>query len=296
MRKTIQGSLALLMATIIWGCAFVAQSVGMDHIGPFTFQSIRCFLGVLALIPVIFLFDLGKKDGKTFFSRWRCSALWRTGLLCGIALFTASGLQQIGLMDTDAGKAGFLTALYMIIVPILGLFFRKKLTIATCLGVLLAFLGLYLLSGAGGSSISAGDLCLIVCAVAFAVQITLIDRLGTSLDGLRLNCIQCFVCAALSALVMAFTESPTMPGVTACAVPLLYTGVLSMGIAYSLQIIGQQRVNATPASLIMSLESVFAMLAGWLLLQERMTSRELLGCSLMFAGIIFSQLPARNPS
>ena len=293
MKKTMQGCIALLTATVIWGCAFVAQSVGMDHIGPFAFQAIRCALGVLALLPMILIFDSGKKDQKTFFSRWADHHLWKTGIPCGIALFIATGLQQIALIDTDAGKAGFFTAMYIVIVPLLGLFFRKKLPKTMILGVILAVGGLYLLSGASVGTIRMGDICLMLCAVAFAVQITLIDRMGTMLDGLRLNCVQCFICAALSAVVMFFTEEPTLSGIVSCAVPLLYTGVLSMGVAYSLQIVGQQHVDSTPASLIMSLESVFAALAGALLLQERMSGTELAGCILVFAAVILSQLPAK---
>lgn len=294
MKKTVQGCIILLVATMIWGCAFAAQSIGMEYIGPFTFQAIRCFLGVLTLLPVIFLFDLKKKDGQTFFSRWRSRKLWTTGFWCGCALFVASGLQQVGLIYTDAGKAGFLTAMYIVIVPFFGLFFRKRLSKATIFSVFVAVAGLYLISGAGISTINIGDILMLLCAVAFAVQITLIDRLGSELDGLRLNCIQCFICAAISAVIMIFTETPDFPSITACAVPLLYAGCLSMGAAYSMQILGQQRVDSVPASLIMSLESVFAVLSGWLLLQERLSPRELGGCVLLFAAVILSQLPTKS--
>lgn len=294
MKRTIQGCLILLLATIIWGCAFVAQSVGMDHIGPFTFQAIRCFLGVLTLLPVIILFDLKKDDGKTFISRWRSPALWISGILCGMALFAASSLQQVGLIYTDAGKAGFLTAMYIVIVPFFGLFFGKKLSAATYISVVIAVVGLYLVSGAGVSGINIGDVLMLLCALAFSVQITLIDRLGSSLDGLRLNCIQCLVCSVISAVIMLFTETPDWNSISACALPLCYAGCLSMGVAYSMQILGQQRVDSVPASLIMSLESVFAALAGWLLLQEQMTLRELWGCILLFAAVILSQVPAKK--
>lgn len=294
MKKTIQGCIILLVATVIWGCAFVAQSVGMDYIGPFTFQAIRCLLGVLTLLPVIFLFDLKKHDGKTFFSHWRSRRLWLTGFLCGCALFVASSLQQVGLIYTDAGKAGFLTAMYIVIVPFIGLFFRQKLSAPMIVSVIIAVGGLYLISGAGVSGINAGDIMMLLCAVAFAVQITLIDRFGNELDGLRLNCIQCFFCSVISAIVMVFTETPDLQNIISCAVPLLYAGCLSMGAAYSMQILGQQKVDSVPASLIMSLESVFAVLSGWLILQERLTPRELLGCVLLFAAVILSQLPARN--
>ena len=294
MKKTIQGCLTLLLTTVIWGCAFVAQSVGMDHIGPFTFQAVRCLLGVLTLLPVTFLFDLKKNDGQSYISRWRDPKLWKAGLFCGIALFVASGAQQVGLIDTDAGKAGFLTSMYIVIVPFFGLFFHKKLSPATVIGVLIAVAGLYLVSGAGGAGIAPGDLLLILCAFAFAVQIVLVERLGMDLDGLRLNCVQCLVCSVLSAIVMVFTETPSFESLADCALPLAYAGCLSMGVAYSLQIIGQQKVDAIPAAIIMSLESVFAALAGWLLLQERMSPRELTGCGLLFTAVILSQIPTKK--
>ena len=294
MKKTIQGCLILLLTTVIWGCAFVAQSVGMDHIGPFTFQAVRCLLGVLALLPVIFLFDLKKTDGKTYISRWCDPKLWKAGILCGIALFVASGAQQVGLIDTDAGKAGFLTSMYIVIVPFLGLFFRKKLSPATVLGVLVAVAGLYLVSGAGATGMAPSDMLMVLCAFAFAVQIVLVERLGMDMDGLRLNCVQCLVCSVLSAVVMAFTEAPVLGDLINCALPLAYAGCLSMGVAYSLQIIGQQKVDSVPAAIIMSLESVFAALAGWLLLNERMSPRELTGCGLLFTAVILSQIPARK--
>ena len=294
MKKTIQGCLILLLTTVIWGCAFVAQSVGMDHIGPFTFQAVRCLLGVLALLPVIFLFDLKKTDGKNYISRWCDPKLWKAGILCGIALFVASGAQQVGLIDTDAGKAGFLTSMYIVIVPFLGLFFRKKLSPATVLGILVAVAGLYLVSGAGTTGMAPSDMLMVLCAFAFAVQIVLVERLGMDMDGLRLNCVQCLVCSVLSAVVMAFTETPVLSDLIDCALPLAYAGCLSMGVAYSLQIIGQQKVDAVPASIIMSLESVFAALAGWLLLNERMSPRELAGCGLLFSAVILSQLPIKR--
>lgn len=294
MKKTIQGCLILLLTTVIWGCAFVAQSVGMDHIGPFTFQAVRCLLGVLALLPVIFLFDLKKTDGKNYISRWCDPKLWKAGILCGIALFVASGAQQVGLIDTDAGKAGFLTSMYIVIVPFLGLFFRKKLSPATVLGVLVAVAGLYLVSGAGTTGMAPSDMLMVLCAFAFAVQIVLVERLGMDMDGLRLNCVQCLVCSVLSAVVMAFTETPVLGDLIDCALPLAYAGCLSMGVAYSLQIIGQQKVDSVPAAIIMSLESVFAALAGWLLLNERMSPRELTGCGLLFTAVILSQIPTKK--
>lgn len=291
MKDRLRGSLALLAATVIWGSAFIAQSVGMDHIGPMTFQAARCGLGAVFLLPIIFIFD---KDKRNYFRSWANPKLWRTGILCGCALFVAAGLQQVGLVYTTAGKAGFITAMYIVLVPILGLFLRKKTPIAVWFSVILAVAGLYLLSCAGASDINIGDILMLGGALGFAVQITLIDSLAGDLDGLRLNCIQALVCSALSALVMAFTETPSLSDIAACALPIAYAGILSMGVAYSLQIVGQKHLPPTPASLIMSLESVFAALCGWLLLDEQMSPAELCGCGLVFAAVILSQLPDKK--
>lgn len=288
MKNKLSGSLSLLLATVIWGAAFIAQSVGMDYIGPFTFQAIRCGLAVVFLIPLSLLFE---KDKKQYTAKWKNPKLWKAGFVCGVALFVASGLQQVGLVYTSAGKAGFITAMYIVIVPILGLFFRQRPPFTAWIGVALATVGLYLLSCVGVSQINIGDLCIAVCAVAFAVQITLVDRMAGDLDGLRLNCVQSLVCAALSAIVMGLTETPDMENIRSCWLPLGYAGILSMGVAYSLQIIGQKHVEPTPASLIMSLESVFAAVFGWLLLHERLSGPELLGCLLVFAAVILSQIP-----
>lgn len=294
MKKQIQGSIFLLIATLIWGTAFVAQSVGMDYIGPFIFQATRSALAVIVLWFVIWLMNKRQDGGKTFKAKWTDKKLWKTGILCGIALFVASGLQQIGLVYTDAGKAGFITAMYIVLVPVLGLLYGKKASRLVWFSVALAVAGLYLLSCAGVSEINIGDLLLMGCAAAFAVQIVLVDRLAQDLDGLRLNFVQFLVNAVLSAIVMLLTETPVLEQITACAVPLLYTGILSSAVAFSLQILGQQHLDSAPASLIMSLESVFAALSGWLILNEVMSGTELLGCGLVFIAVILSQLPAKN--
>lgn len=291
MRKKLRYSALLLFATVIWGAAFVAQSVGMDHIGPYTFQAVRCLLAVLGLIPVIAIFDIFKKDGKNFMTRWAGKKLWLTGLLCGVPLFLACNLQQMGLVDVDAGKSGFLTAMYIVIVPLIGIFLKKKPSILVPISVILAVAGLYFLSCMGVTGIQLGDLYLLGCAVMFAVQITFVDLFAQKLDALRLNTIQALVCAVLSAIVMVFTEKPTWQGIADCAVPLCYTGFLSMGMGYALQIIGQKHVESTAASLIMSLESVFAVVFGALILKETMTGWEILGCVLVFAAVILSQVP-----
>lgn len=293
MKEKLTGSALLLLATVIWGSAFVAQSVGMDHIGPFTFQAVRCAMAVVGLLPIISLFDRKKADGKTFLTRWMDKKLWLAGVLCGIPLFLAVNLQQIGLVDTDAGKSAFLTAMYIILVPILGLFLKRRPSPMIPIAVLLAAVGLYLLSCVGVTGISKGDFFLLGCALMFAVQITIVDLFAASVDALRLNCIQSLVCAVASAVLMAFTEQPTWQGIRDCLIPLAYAGFLSLGAGYSLQILGQQRLEPTPAALIMSLESVFAVLFGWLLLDETMTAYEGLGCVLVFIAVILSQIPIK---
>lgn len=294
MNKQLRGSLWLLLTTIIWGSSFVAQSVGMDHIGPFTFQAVRCGLAVIGLLPVIFVTDLFKHDGKTFRSRWADKKLWKAGILCGIPLFLACNLQQLGIVETDAGKSAFLTAMYIVIVPIIGIFLKKKPSVMIPISVALAVAGLYCLSFVGVPQISTGDLFLLGCALMYAVQITLIDLLAQELDALRLNLIQALVCTVLSAIIMFITEEPTLKSISDCWLPLAYSGFLSMGAAYSLQILGQQDLEPAAASLIMSLESVFAVLFGWLLLRETLTFWEGLGCVLVFAAVILSQLPMKS--
>ena len=289
-KQQIIGIGQLLLATLIWGCAFVAQSVGMDHLGPMSFQAIRSILAVLALLPVIFLMD---RDPGAYIPRWKDRSLWKTGLLCGLALFVAQGLQQMGLLYTEPGKAGFITAMYIVLVPVLGLFLGRKCGARVWLSVALAVAGLYLLSCVGVTKVNLGDILILISAGAFAVQIVLIDVLAQTMDGIRLNCIQFIVVTALSALAAAFTEAPTWQGVLDCALPLLYTGVLSSGVAFTLQILGQQHLPPEPASLIMSLESVFAVLAGWILLHQTLSSLELLGCALVFVGVILSQTEAK---
>ena len=291
MKNKTKGILALSCGTLIWGAAFVAQSVGMDYIGPFTFQAVRCGLAVPFLLIVIAIVDA--KSGSSA-KQWKDPHLWLTGTLCGTALFIAAGLQQVGLVYTTAGKAGFITAMYIVLVPVLGLFFGRKAGIRVWISVVLAVVGLYLLSCAGVSGINIGDICLIICAIAFAVQITLIDRLAGNLDGLKLNCIQSLVCSVLSAVVMLFTEDVQISNILDCWLPLCYAGILSMGVAYTLQIVGQKHLEPSPASLIMSMESVVAALSGWLILRERMTGTELLGCGLVFFAVILSQLPKKK--
>lgn len=290
MKKQLSGVIALLGATVIWGSAFIAQSVGMDKIGPFTFQAVRCFLAVVFLFPASALFA----KGKPFWKSWADPALWRSGIICGLALFAASSLQQIGLVYTDAGKAGFLTAMYIVFVPFLGLFVGQRPGRNALLSLIPAIVGLYLLSCTSVSGINKGDVLLLLCAVAFSVQILLIDRHCAGLDGLKLNCIQALVVTVLSVPSALLTETVDASLIASCWLPLGYAGVLSMGVAYTLQIVGQKRVAPSAAALLMSLESVFAALFGWLLLHETMTRAEELGCVLVFAAVIISQLPEKK--
>lgn len=290
MSKRLSGSISLLLATIIWGSAFVSQSVAMEHLGPFSFQGIRCALAVIGLMPVIALFDRKNKDGKSYWRRWADKKLWIAGILCGIPLFLACNLQQLGLVDTDPGKSGFLTAMYIVIVPILSIFRRKMPSIMVPISVILAVAGLYFLSCVGVTSISTGDLLLLACALMFAIQITFVDIFAPSVDALRLNALQALVCAVFSSIIAAFTEQPTWQGIWDCALPLAHTGFLSMGAGYALQIIGQKHVEPTLSSLIMSLESVFAVIFEMLLLQQFLTGWETIGCVLVFAAVILSQI------
>ena len=289
-KEQLKGILQLLFATLIWGCAFVAQSMGMDHLGPMSFQAIRSALAVLALVPVIFLMD---RAPAAFLPRWQDPKLWKTGILCGLSLFVAQGLQQVGLLYTEPGKAGFITAMYIVLVPVLGLFLGRKCGLRIWFSVALAVGGLYLLSCVGVTRVNLGDILILGSALCFAVQILLIDCLAQNLDGLRLNCVQFLVVTVLSALAAVLTEDFSWQGVLDCAVPLLYTGVLSSGVAFSLQILGQQHLPPEPASLIMSLESVFAVLAGWVLLHQTLSPIELLGCGLVFTAVILSQTKSK---
>lgn len=288
--RKIKSILLLLTATVIWGSAFIAQSVG-NTIGPFTFQTVRCFLAVVFLVAASFVID--KARGRSFMAGWQDNMLWKTGLLCGLALFVAASLQQVGLIYTDAGKAGFITAMYIVLVPVCGLFFKQRPPLSALAAIAVAVVGLYLLSCVGVTEINRGDIMVTGCALAFAVQITLVDRFAADLDGVRLNCIQILICGLLS-LPFVISERPVLSEIVQYWGPLVFAGVLSMGVAYTLQIMGQKDLEPTPASLIMSLESVFAAIGAWLILHEQMTPAELAGSALVFAAVIISQIPTKK--
>ena len=285
--KKVSGSLFLLLTALIWGTAFVAQRSGMDYLGPISFQGIRALLGFFALLPVMLLQK--KRQGAAF----RMPG-WRAVLGCGLVLGLASLLQQIGLTTTPAGKAGFISALYVVLVPVLGLFAGRKTNALTWLGVLLSLAGLCLLSSVGSLSLEAGELWVLGSAFLFALHILLIDRFAPGCDGIALSCLQ-FLVAGLTALPLGLAlENPLPSQIWDARWAILYTGVLSCAVAYTFQIIGQQRTPPTLASLILSLESVFSAAAGALLLGEVMTGRELLGCALMLGAVLLSQLPGRR--
>lgn len=292
MNKKLRGSIVLTLATILWGSTFVFQDMAeASGLGAFTFQASRCFLAVLVLLPVIWLFDRSKTDGKTYFSRWCDPKLWKGGLLCGIPLFLACNLQQLGIGDAGAGKSAFLTAMYIVIVPIIGIFLKKKPSIMIPVSLALAVAGLYFLSFKDVPQVSLGDLLLIACALAFAVQITFVDIYAPQVDPLRLNVVQAGVCTLLSAAMALFTEDATLSLIGANWLNIGYAGVLSMGAAYCMQIFGQRDLEPTTASLVMSLEAVFAVLCGVIFLHETMDGNRIFGCILMFIAVILSQIP-----
>lgn len=290
--KQLRANLLLLLAAMIWGAAFVAQSVGADYVGPFTFLCCRSFLGALVLLPVIFFRKRSAPSAETSDR----SSLWVGGILCGSALFVASILQQMGLAYTTAGKAGFLTAMYMILVPLSGLLFGKRPGWRVGFAVALSVAGLYLLcfSESGFSGLNYGDVLELLCALCFTVHILVIDRFSGRADGVKLSCIQFFTCGILSCIGMLLLETPTPEGLAAAAIPILYAGCLSSGVAFTLQIVAQKDTNPVVASLLMSLESVFSLVFGWIILREAMAGKELFGCVLMFAAIIWVQLPKRT--
>lgn len=287
----LRNSLLLLLTAAIWGTAFVAQSVGMDYVGAFTFNGVRSLIGGLVLIPCILILR-GKAPAPSEKKSRR--NLIAGGLLCGLCLFAASTFQQFGIKYTTVGKAGFITACYIVIVPILGLFLKKKCSPLIWLSVLLALAGLYFLCISGSLSLGLGDLLVLICAVLFSIHILVIDHYSPLADGVKLSCIQFFVCGFLSLFGMFLFEKPTFSQILDAWMPLLYAGVLSCGVAYTLQIIGQKNMNPTVASLILSLESCISVLAGWILLGQALSMREIFGCVLMFSAIILAQLPAKT--
>lgn len=291
----LKNSLLLLLTATIWGVAFVAQSVGMEHVGPFTFVCARSVIGGLALLPVIaVLRQTGTSPKQTREERQKARrVLLLGGVCCGAVLCFASVFQQVGILYTTVGKAGFLTACYILIVPLIGLLFGRRCGAKVWCGVGLALVGLYLLCIKDGFSINLGDGLVLICALLFSLHILVIDHFSPKVDGVKMSCIQFFVCAGFAAVGMFVFEQPSWEQLLAAWAPVLYAGLLSSGVGYTLQIVGQKGMNPAVASLIMSLESVISVLAGWLILGQTLTVRELSGCVLMFAAIVLAQLPER---
>ena len=287
----VKNGLMLFLTAFIWGTAFVAQSVGMDYLEPFTFNGVRSLIGGIALLPCIWI--LQKINGKSQNTGSK-KDLISGGIACGFLLFVASSLQQIGLKYTSAGKAGFITAFYIVIVPVLGIFLRKRIGWKIWTAVVLALAGLYFLCITDSFSIGKGDILVFLCALVFAVHILTIDYFAPKVDGVKMSCVQFFVCGILSLPVMFTIETPKISAMITAWMPLLYAGVLSCGVAYTLQILGQKNTNPAIASLILSMESCFSVLAGWIVLGEKLSVRESAGCVLMFAAIILAQLPGKN--
>lgn len=279
-----QGSLMLLFCAFIWGSTFVAQSVGMDYIGPFTFQAARSILGSLVLLPFILR---GRQKNKPRSGEFK-NLLWG-GVLCGLALFVAVNLQQKGLTETSPGKAGFLSALYIIIVPVLGVLRGRHPRPALWISVAIATIGLYLLSVQEGFTVATGDAYIILSALVFSLHILIVDHFSIKVSALELCSLQFFICGVLSSAAAFLFEKPELKPLLSCAIPILYAGVLSSGVAYTLQIVGQRLVSPPVASLIMSLESVFAVISGMVVLGQIPSLREFVGCILMFAAILISQ-------
>ncbi|MBR3935821.1 MAG: DMT family transporter [Oscillospiraceae bacterium] len=294
--KSVLGNLLLFTTAFIWGCAFVAQSVGMEYVGPFTFNGTRCIIGGIVLIIANIVFDAVKKKNGIYKepSKDEKKELLKGGLVCGVVIFVASTIQQFGISQTTVGKAGFISVLYILIVPFFGLLLRQKLPRRIWICCVLALGGLYLLCMNESFSLGKGDFTVLISAVAYAVHIMVIDHFAPKVDCVKLSCIQFLIAGLISVIFMFVFEKPNFEKVLDAWLPILYAGALSGGVGYTLQTVAQKWTKPSVASLLMSFESVFAVLAGAVLLQQIPSLRELGGCILMFASIIIIQLPEKN--
>lgn len=290
----VRGELLLSITALIWGTSFVAQRVGMDYIGPFTFTATRFIIGTLSLIPVILIMNRLNNKHQNNRPKETKKDLLVGGLACGAALFCGISFQQAGLVYTTAGKAGFITALYIVLVPLLGLFIHKKVSKNVWIGVALAVVGLYLLCITEGFSISKGDVIVLCGTVFWAIHILVVDYFAPKVDGLKMSFIQFFVAGILSFVMALYAETIELSSILDSAGPILYTGIVVVGIAYTFQILGQRGTNPTVAAIILSMESVFAVISGMILLGESMTLKEMIGCVIMFTAVIIAQLPAKK--
>lgn len=294
-KNNFQGILMLTLCAFIWGTAFIAQSVGGEYAEPLTFNCARSFLATIFLFCCCLLFD--KLNGKPFRilgtdNPLRKDRTIKGGIVCGIALTLASFMQQLGIMYTTVGKSGFITALYIVLVPFLSYaIYRTRLTIVQCVSVVIAAIGMYYICINEGFSINKGDFYTLVCAFCFAGQIIAVDRVITNLDGVRLSLVQFITCTILNGILMFIFETPSLHNIILGLLPIAYAGIMSSGVAYTLQIVGQKHCNPVLACMIMSLESAFALLSGWLLLGQAMSQREIFGCLLVFAAIMLAQVP-----
>ena len=287
----IRGIVFPTLAAFIWGTAFVAQSVSTDYVGPFAFNASRSIIAFFVLWAVAAIFKkAGEKKGKAVKGGSR-KDLIVGGICCGIVLAAASNFQQAGLADTSPGKAGFITALYVVLVPVMGIFLRRRASLPVWLGAVLAVGGLYLLCIKENFSVEKSDLLVLVCAFIFALHIMCIDHFVQKVDGVRLSCVQFLTAGVVSAILSLIFERQDFAGIWQCILPILYVGVFSSGVAYTLQILAQKDSDPTVVSILLSLESVFSVLAGAVILGDRLSGREYIGCLLMFGAVVLAQLP-----
>lgn len=289
---SLKSSFLLFLAAFIWGVAFVAQSVGMDYMGPLSFNGARFLMGSLVLLPLVII--RRKKNHKEGRKPAELKTTVTGGVCCGLALCAAALLQQYGIMYTTVGKAGFITTLYIILVPFFGIFLKKKVPGKVWIGAVIAAVGLYLLCMSGSFSLGKGDTLVFLCAILFSVHILVIDYFSPKADGVELSCIQFLTAGIIGSIGAAVFEQPHLQNFIDGIIPLAYAGILSSGAGYTLQIIGQKDMDPTVASLILSMESVISMLAGWVLLDQKLSVRELTGCALVFAAVILVQLPDKR--
>ena len=288
----MKNNILLVLTALIWGCAFVAQSVGMDYVGPFTFNMARFLIGAIVLLPVIWFMDCQRKTGAEKGAGQKTLIIG--GICCGIALAVASTLQQWGILFTTVGKAGFITAMYIVIVPLLGIFIGKKVRPLIIGCVAIAVVGFYFLCMTESLRLGLGDFLVLLCAIAFSIHILVIDHFSPKVDGVKMSAIQFLTAAIISAVPTLLWEQPVFTEILQAWQPVLYAGVMSCGVAYTLQIIAQKNADPTVASLLLSLESVFSVLAGWVLLGQGLSLKEMFGCVLIFCAIILAQLPGNK--
>lgn len=305
----MKNNILLVLTALIWGCAFVAQSVGMDYVGPFTFNMTRFLIGAVVLLPVIWFMDRQRAkeqnaegvsrinpdtDGAARNDPADRKTVILGGICCGTALVVASSLQQWGILFTTVGKAGFITAMYIVIVPLLGVFIGKKVRPLIIGCVAIAVVGFYFLCMTESLRLGLGDFLVLLCAIAFSIHILVIDHFSPKVDGVKMSAIQFLTAAIISAVPTLLWEQPVLTEILQAWQPVLYAGVMSCGVAYTLQIIAQKNADPTVASLLLSLESVFSVLAGWVLLGQGLSLKELFGCVLIFCAIILAQLPEKK--